>query len=295
MRRRLHTRPAAPVVAPSVAGHPSMVPCYFPAPRMRTRRQTLGWAAGLPLLGASVATSAAAPPAPPPRAPARREMGRGLRLGKGAKLVMVGDSITDVGRKRPVGEGLAAESLGHGYVQMVDALLGAVYPGHAIRVVNQGTSGNTVRDLKKRWQTDVLDLKPDWVSIMIGTNDVWRQFDQPRQRELHVLPDEYERVYEELVEATKPAVKGLVLMTPFYLEPSRADAMRARMDEYGGIVRRIAGRHGLPLVDTQAAFDAALKHYYPATLGWDRVHPNHVGHMILARAFLGAVGFGWEG
>jgi lysophospholipase L1-like esterase len=48
------------------------------------------------------------------------------------------------------------------------------------------------------------------------------------------------------------------------------------------------------LVDTQAAFDAALEHEYPASLAWDRVHPNAVGHMVLARAFLNAVGFEWK-
>ena len=89
--------------------------------------------------------------------------GRGrpeLRLQKGEKLVMIGDSITDVGRARPIGEGRADDALGRGYVMMVDALLGAVYPERLIRVINMGVSGNTTRDLKARWQTDVLDLKP---------------------------------------------------------------------------------------------------------------------------------------
>ena len=57
--------------------------------------------------------------------------------------------------------------------------LGAVYPERMIRVINMGVSGNTTRDLKARWQRDVLDLKPDWLSIMIGANDVWRQYDSP--------------------------------------------------------------------------------------------------------------------
>jgi lysophospholipase L1-like esterase len=159
-----------------------------------------------------------------------------LKLAARSKLVMVGDSITDAGRAKPVGEG-RGDAIGKGYVMMVEALLGAVYTDQWIRVVNQGISGNTVRDLKARWQTDVLDLSPDWVSVMIGTNDVWRQFDSPRQTEIHVLIDEYERTLEELVLATLPKVKGMVLMTPFYIEPNRADAMRAAMDRYGGRTR----------------------------------------------------------
>lgn len=210
----------------------------------------------------------------------------------GSKLVMIGDSITDAERARPVGEGLF-NALGRGYVSNVDALLAVVYPERRIRVVNMGVSGNTVRDLDSRWQTDVLDLRPDWLSVMIGTNDVWRQFDVPLLVEQAVGPEEYEATLGRLVATTRPQVKGLILMTPFYIEPNRADPMRARMDEYGAIVKRLAAKHDALLVDTQAAMDAALQYYYPATLAWDRVHPNHVGAMALARAFLQAVGFQW--
>jgi lysophospholipase L1-like esterase len=205
---------------------------------------------------------------------------------------MIGDSITDAGRAQPVGEGLG-ETLGRGYVSLIDSLLGAAYPDLGIRVVNMGNSGNNVRDLQTRWQTDVLDLKPDWLSVMIGTNDVWRQFDLPRQPETHVLPDEYERTLDTLIAQAAPTVPGLVLMTPFYIEPNPADAMRARMDEYGAIVRRLSEKHGTLFADTQAAFDAVLTTYYPATLGWDRVHPTQVGHMVIARAFLKAIDFAW--
>src|SRR4051812_26396774 len=93
------------------------------------------------------------------------------------KIVMIGDSITDCERKRPVGEG-KNDALGKGYVSLVHAMLHARYPELALRVVNMGIGGNTTRDLKQRWETDVLDLKPDWISIMIGINDVWRQFDR---------------------------------------------------------------------------------------------------------------------
>ncbi len=215
-----------------------------------------------------------------------------MKLEKNDKLVMIGDSITDCDRKRPVGEGLF-DPYGKGYVSIVDGLLTTCYPELAIRIANMGISGNTVRDLAARWQTDVLDLKPDWLSIMIGTNDVWRQYDQPTIKESHVYPDEYEATLDELVAKTKMHVKGIVLMTPFYLEPNRQDKMRATMDRYGDIVRQIAERHSTLFVDTQAAFDKVLEHLYPATLAWDRVHPNMAGHVTLARAFLQSVGFQW--
>ena len=106
---------------------------------------------------------------------------------------------------------------------------------------------------------------------------------------------EYERNLAELVSSTKPAVKGLVLMTPYYIEPNRQDAMRATMDRYGAVVKKIAGATpGTVLVDTQAAFDRLLTTYYPATINWDRVHPNPTGSALIARAFLTAIGFDWQ-
>ncbi|MCA0757823.1 SGNH/GDSL hydrolase family protein [Paenibacillus sp. N4] len=210
-----------------------------------------------------------------------------------SKLVMIGDSITDCERARPYGEGLFG-AIGKGYVSLVDALLTAAYPELGIRVVNMGTSGNTVRDLSARWQSDVLDLKPDWLSVMIGINDVWRQYDLPAQTEQHVYIEEYEQTLEQLIARTRPQLQGLVLMTPFYIEPNGADPMRSTMDQYGKVVKSLAAKYDARFVDTQAAFNRVMAHIYPATLAWDRVHPNMAGHAVLARAFLQAVGYDYN-
>lgn len=211
-----------------------------------------------------------------------------MKIQPGSKLLFIGDSITDCERARPVGDGLFAAE-GKGYVALVKAHLTATRPADRIRVVNMGISGNTVLDLEKRWQTDVFDHQPDWLSVMIGINDVWRQFDLPLHTDTHVREDRYAETLEKLVAKTRPTVKGLVLMTPYFIEPNRSDAMRAMMDRYGAIVKRTAEKHGALFVDTQAAYDAVLGHLHPAGLAWDRVHPNLAGHMILARAFLSAV------
>lgn len=215
-----------------------------------------------------------------------------LKVAQAARWVAIGDSITDAGRAKPIGEGPAG--LGTGYVQTMDALLQAWYPARRIRLFNVGTSGHTVKDLAARWQTDVTDLRPDWLSVMIGANDVWRQFDRVTQPEKAVLPDEYERVYDQLLATTAPTLKGgLVLITPFFLELRTNDPMRARMDEYGAIVKRLAAKHKATLVDSQAAFDVVLKDLPSAMINWDRVHLNHIGAAVLARAVLTAVGFEW--
>lgn len=249
---------------------------------MITRRDAVATLAGVPALASGAAAWQASGSRPADLLIAARE-----------KLVMIGDSITDVGRARPIGEGRGDDALGRGYVMLVDAFLSVAYPERLIRVVNMGISGNTTRDLKARWQTDVLDLAPSWVSIMIGANDVWRQFDTPRQPERHVRIEEYEQNLADLVVATKPRVKGLVILTPFYLEPNRQDPMRSTMDRYGAAATRVARGQDVRLVDTKQAFDTLLETYYPAAINWDRVHPNATGAMVIARAFLTAIGFDW--
>ena len=203
---------------------------------------------------------------------------------------MIGDSITDCNRAHPVGE---MDGLGNGYVSMVNALLNAVYPAHHIRVLNTGVGGNTVLDLESRWETDVLALQPDWLSVMIGINDVWRQFDTPFQKERHVPLDLFASTLEKLIARTRPLLKGLVLMSPYFIEPNRAEPMRVRMDEYGAAMRQVAERHQAIFVDTQAAFDAVTEMVHPISLALDRVHPNQTGHMLIARAFLSAIGYIW--
>lgn len=202
-------------------------------------------------------------------------------------LVFAGDSVTDMGSQTPVGEGLF-ENLGTGksYVRQIESLLAAVYPEREIRVINAGISGNTSRDLLARWERDVLSCRPDWVSICIGINDVWRQFDCPAQKNWHVLPAEYADNVEKMILSVKGKVKGIVLMTPYYMEPNRQDAMRARMEEYASLLRGLAEKHGCLFVDVQGALDAYLRYRHSSYLAWDRIHPNYVGAMLIARTFL---------
>ncbi|HBR92689.1 MAG TPA: GDSL family lipase [Opitutae bacterium] len=210
-----------------------------------------------------------------------------------SKLLFIGDSITDAGRADS-GETTPWDvhlGLGKGYVNLVNAILTAGDPELKLRVINRGVSGNTVLDMAARWQTDVLDLKPDWLSVMIGINDVWRQFDVPRRSEAHISPETYQRTYHDLLQQVRPQLQGLVLMTPYVFEANRSDAMRARMDEYGSLVRQLAGDFDALFVDTQAAVDRVLQHMHPTALAWDRIHPGAEGHMIFARAFLEAVDF----
>jgi len=209
---------------------------------------------------------------------------------KGDKILFIGDSISDYERARPVGEGLF-NAWGRSYVADVGALLGCMYPEMHLRVVNMGISGNQAKDLEARWQTDVMDHKPDWVSVLIGINDVWRQFDLPEIKESHVSLEDYEATCERLITQTLPHVKGMILMTPYVMEPNLSDPMRVRMDQYSDVIRALAAKYHLVLVDLQAGWDRLFQHMHPMNIAWDRIHPNQTGCMYIAKQFLAAVGF----
>jgi len=211
-----------------------------------------------------------------------------------SRLLFIGNSITDCGRKRPIGSGGFDQALGNGYVSLVDAALAAVYPDFAISTINMGINGDTVHDLKYRWTKDVLELKPDWLSILIGINDVWQHINQLRQSEGQDPVNRFAETLDELVEQVRPAVHGLILMTPYYLETYPLEPMRAMMDQFGAAVGEVAARHQALLVDSQAAFNPVIDNVDPLQLAMDRVHINLAGHMILARAFLREVGFSWD-
>ena len=89
---------------------------------------------------------------------------------KGSRLVFQGDSITDMNWGR--NEKDRNHYLGHSYVFLLAARLGVEMPEAALDFYNRGKSGNAVWQLKQRWQTDAIELKPDLLSILIGTNDV---------------------------------------------------------------------------------------------------------------------------
>ena len=211
------------------------------------------------------------------------------------KIIFAGDSVTDMGSSQPLGQGLF-DSLGHGYVRMVENLLASCYPERRLWVVNAGTGGNTSRDLLNRFDRDVVSQNPNWVSICIGINDVWRQFDTPANIDWQVTPEEYRDNVEKMILAVKDNVKGVFLLTPYYMEPMKQDAMRARMDEYGAICRELAEKYGCTFVDFQAMYDRffANPHRHSSCIAWDRVHPNEMGAMLMAREILKHCGFEFD-
>ena len=195
-------------------------------------------------------------------------------------ILFQGDSITDCLRDRN-----NLYDLAKGYPNLVMASLNLDEP-YRYTAINKGISGNRIADLYARDQMDIINLKPDYLSILIGINDVWRQFDTPAMRDRAVSPTEYEQYVENMLLSLQGRVKGVFLMTPYYMEPNKDDWMRARMDEYSAICRKLAEKYACIFIDTQAMFDRYFKHQHSAYIAWDRVHPNQIGATLIAREFL---------
>ena len=156
---------------------------------------------------------------------------------KNERLLCIGDSITDCERARPIGT--SGPGLGNGYVSLVDAFLSIWEPDKKIEVLNAGLSGNTILDLAQRWDSDVIARKPDWLSIMIGVNDVWRQFSGPLKPG-HISIELFEETYRSILTSVRNQLKGLVLLSPFFIETNRSDPMRKKLDMYSRVIEKLA-------------------------------------------------------
>jgi len=208
-----------------------------------------------------------------------------LKLRSGETIVFAGDSITDSGR-------LQFPPLGSGYVYFFHNLLLATHPEVRVNVVNAGVSGNTVLDLKSRWEDDVLSHNPDWVSVLIGINDVHRHL----AGEPGLDPESYYRNYREILEMTRERLRGvkLILLSPFYISrATAADGFRARvlrlLPEYIARVRRLSEEFGAIFIDLYSLFQELLKYREPTVYAPEAVHPTPAGHLVIALAILRAL------
>ncbi|HET7560196.1 MAG TPA: SGNH/GDSL hydrolase family protein [Limnochordia bacterium] len=207
-----------------------------------------------------------------------------FQLEDGQRVLMIGDSITDCDRRGN------HKPLGAGYVREIADLVAARYPERSIEFINQGISGNTVRDLARRWETDVLAYEPDWLSISIGINDVWRQLDgRPEQA---VLIDEYRATYGELlVKSTASGKTRLILMeTSVIGEQPDAEGNRL-LEPYNLCIRQLAAEYGAVVVPMRRAFFTAIARRPQQQWTTDGVHPNAAGHALMALTWLGALGW----
>lgn len=203
-------------------------------------------------------------------------------------ILFQGDSITDALRSRD-----NDHFTGNGYPTLVKAKLGFEEPGK-YTFLNRGISGNRVVDLYARIKIDLINLKPDVLSILIGVNDVWHE----EEIKNGVGAAKFERIYDMLldeVQETLPGVRILIL-EPFVLQgtatentpehPTRWEYFRDETPLRAAAAKRVAEKHGAAFIPLQHLFEEACKLADPAYWLRDGVHPTAMGHELIAREWL---------
>jgi lysophospholipase L1-like esterase len=196
---------------------------------------------------------------------------------KGQKLAFLGDSITQRGFQNP-----------GGYVNLV--ALGLKESGHEITVVPAGISGNTSRDMIARLQRDVIDKKPDWMTLSCGVNDVWHHAGG-------VDLETYKKNITSILDQCAAAKIKVVVLTATMIGEEQANKDNQTLIAYNDFLRHIAKERKLPLADLNAAEQAELATRKAADpkatgnrLSVDGVHMNGYGDQMMATGILQAMG-----
>jgi lysophospholipase L1-like esterase len=202
-------------------------------------------------------------------------------------VVCLGDSITQFGE----GPG--------GYVWLVRHYLDDLYPAQAIDVVNAGVSGNTSQDMIDRFQKDVLDRKPDLLTISVGVNDVWHGFydNHPNGDGPGGVPlDVFRKNVDSMVTQAQAAGARVVILsnTVIYEDPDSPENKKDRA--YNDALHDIAKNHHALFINYQEPFWDILNAYHKDAGGRDNfltvdgVHMNAQGNKVMAHTLLTGLG-----
>lgn len=193
-------------------------------------------------------------------------------------FVFQGDSITDCSRNRD-----DINSLGHGYPLVTAAIIGTQYP-QKFHFINEGASGDRIVDVYARMKRDIINNKPDYMSILIGINDVWHELGEPNG----VAAPKFEKIYSMLIEEVMEELPGIKI---FILEPfvTPGTATDEQFDYFvtetrlrAEAAKRIAEKYNLTFIPLQDKFDKAMESAPASYWTRDGVHPTSEGHGIIA-------------
>jgi lysophospholipase L1-like esterase len=212
-----------------------------------------------------------------------------IKLGKGNTILFQGDSITDSGRNREDNSCNNSEALGSGYSLLAGAALLEKYSNLDLKIFNKGVSGNKVYQLAERWEKDCLDLKPDFLSILIGVNDIWHKLNG----NYNGTADIYRNDYIALLERTKKALPDikLIICEPFAVPGVKAvdDKWYPEFYGYQKAAREVADKFGALFIPYQKIFDEAQKKAPGVYWTPDGVHPSLAGAQLMALAWVEAI------
>lgn len=200
-------------------------------------------------------------------------------------FIILGDSITDCDRNRD-----DINSLGMGYPAVTAANIGIRHP-QKFRFINEGISGNRIVDVYARIKRDILNQKPDYLSILIGINDVWHELGDKNG----VAAPKFEKIYSMLIEEIKeelPEIKIFILepfVTPGTATDEHIEYFQAETRLRAEAAKRVAEKYDLTFIPLQEKFDEAMKAAPASYWTRDGVHPTAEGHGIIARELTATV------
>ena len=202
------------------------------------------------------------------------------------RILFQGDSITDVERSKD--ENNDYLGMGRGYAALIKSYLNFEEP-KKYEFFNRGINGNRTVDLYARIKADIINLKPDVMSILIGINDVGYDF---RDKPDGVDAEKYYRIYSMLIDEVKEALPDvkIMIMEPFTLK-GRANEQfyeeyRKEVIKHAEKAKLVAKDHGLVFIPLQKKFDEAAKLADNRYWLEDGVHPNEAGHELIKREWL---------
>ena len=202
------------------------------------------------------------------------------------KIVLFGDSITDMARNRDVNAQVGEYGFGYPFF-VAGELLSEDPKGY--KIYNRGISGDRTVDLYARIKRDVWNIEPDVLSILIGINDIWHDLTEDVDSANGVDIERFEKVYRMVIEDTLKRLPNLkiMLIEPFVL---KGVATEMRYDEFPKVVKRLAEEYNLNFVPLQERFDLAAEKFGAEKYLYDGVHPTVAGAKLIADEWLKAFG-----
>lgn len=190
-----------------------------------------------------------------------------------------GDSITAAGRDDENEDNFG---LGCGYALLVASDFMKNRKGE-LRFINRGVSGDRITDVYARIKEDIINLKPDFMSILIGVNDVAHELTM----QCGVDADKFKKIYSMLIEEIKeslPQIK-IIIIEPFVLNGTATKEMweqfRSEVKKRAAAAKQIAEKYNLEFVPLQNIFDEAVADGNTRYWSVDGVHPTAAGHQLI--------------